>query len=76
MTPKFPNISVDLTAVDSNAYSIMGAVTTAMRRGGCSRDEQDAYRKEAMSGDYDNLIQVSMRTVNVTGGIEEDEDDQ
>lgn len=63
--PKFPNIEVDFSEQDGNALMIMGAVTKAMRRGGCSDDEINEYRKAAKSGDYDNVIRVTDETVTI-----------
>lgn len=62
---KHPEITVDLSDADGNAYALMGRATRAMRRAGVSADEIDAFRDEAMAGDYDHLIQTIMRTVNV-----------
>ena len=61
---KYPNINVAITTIDSNAFSIMGAVTKAMRRAGVDKTEIDAYFAEATSGDYDKVIQTSMKYVN------------
>ena len=38
-----------------------------MRRAGVDRDDQDAYVAEAKSGDYDNLLRVTMATVDCDG---------
>lgn len=62
---KYPNINVDLSRVDGNAFSIMGAVTRAMRSHGLSYDEEDAYRKEATSGDYNHLLITTGNWVNI-----------
>ena len=43
-----------------NCFAIMGAVREALRRAG-RHDEFETYKEEATSGDYDNLIQVTMR---------------
>jgi len=59
------DITVELTGIDGNAFSIMGAVTKAMRRAGVSRDEQDQYFKEARSGDYNQLLATTMEWVEV-----------
>jgi len=53
---KYPNISVQLIGVDSNAFSVLGVVAQALKRGGVDREEVLAFRKEAMSGDYDHLL--------------------
>jgi hypothetical protein len=63
--PKFPEVTVQLTGEDGNAFAIMGAVTKAMRRAGIDAAEIEAYRTESMSGDYDHLLQTAMATVNV-----------
>jgi hypothetical protein len=59
------DITVELTGIDSNAFSIMGAVTKAMRRAGVSSEEQDQYFKEARSGDYNQLLATTMEWVEV-----------
>ena len=59
------DITVELTGIDGNAFSIMGAVTKAMRRAGVSREEQDQYFKEARSGDYNQLLATTMEWVEV-----------
>jgi len=58
------DIKVKLVGEDGNAFAVMGAVSKALRRGGRG-DLVDEYRKEAMSGDYDNLLRVSMNYVEV-----------
>jgi hypothetical protein len=63
--PKYPNITVQLTGNDGNAFAIMGAVKTALRRGGVSKEEQDLYIEESTSGDYDNLLVTAMKWVDV-----------
>ena len=62
---KFPEIEVQLSGEDGNAFSIMGRVASAMRRGGVTQEEIDAFHEEAMSGDYDHLLQTAMKTVTV-----------
>lgn len=63
--PKYPDITVQLSGEDGNAYAIMGAVRQALRRAGVSEEEQKAYQEESMSGDYDNLLQTAFRWVTV-----------
>lgn len=53
----------DLVGVDGNAFSVMGYVLHAMRDCKMSRDAQEAYKKDAMSSDYDHLINVSIEMV-------------
>ena len=59
------NIEVQLVGQDGNAFAIMGAVTKALRQNGYTPDDIDEYKKAAMSGDYDNLLRVTMEWVEV-----------
>ena len=63
--PKYPNITVQLTGNDGNAFAIMGAVRKALKREKVSADEIAEYTKQSTSGDYDNLLRVSMSWVTV-----------
>jgi hypothetical protein len=62
---KYPDIIVKLTGRDGNAFSILGAVTNALRHGGAPEKEIDEYFEEAQSGDYDHLLRTTMQWVNV-----------
>lgn len=62
---KYPDVEVQLTGTDSNAFSIIGAVTQALRRHGVDRDEINKFRDEAMSGDYNNVLSTAMKWVDV-----------
>ena len=66
MSIKYPDIHVQLTGNDGNAFSIMGNVTREMKRNGVSLEEVNAFREEAMSGDYDNLLRTCMEWVDVS----------
>lgn len=63
---KYPEIEVQLTGEDGNLFAVMGAVIKALRRAGVSNGEIDEFQTEAMSGDYDNLLQTAMRWVDVS----------
>lgn len=52
-----------LVGVDGNAYAVMGYVQRAMKQEGFIKEEIDAYLQKAMSGDYNNLLCVSMEYV-------------
>jgi hypothetical protein len=62
---KYPDITVALTGRDGNAFSIIGSVSKALRRAGVSAEEIDKFRTEAMSGDYDHVLQTTMDWVEV-----------
>ena len=65
MEPKYPHIEVTLVGEDGNAFAILGRVMQALRRNKVSKEEIDAFKTEATSGDYDNLLQTVMRWVTV-----------
>lgn len=57
--------TVKLVGKDGNAFAILAAVEKAMKKAGCKKEEIDQYKKEAMSGDYDNLLRVTMKYCDV-----------
>ena len=61
--PKYPDVKVPLLGEDGNAFSIIGRTTKELKRAKVDRDEVEAYMKEAMSGDYDNVLRVTRRWV-------------
>ncbi len=61
--PRHPDVHVQLTDQDGNAFAILGRTAAALRRAGLAKDEIDAYFAEATSGDYDHLLQTTMRWV-------------
>jgi hypothetical protein len=65
MVPKYPDIRVQLTGKDGNAYNLLGLVNRALRQAGISQAERDAFRQEATTGDYDHLLQTVMRWIQV-----------
>ena len=66
MSIKFPEVEVQLTGNDGNAYAIMGAVQKAMRRAEIPQHEIEEYLNKSMnSQSYDELLQVALKTVTV-----------
>jgi len=63
---KYEEIEVELTGTDGNAFSIMGAVSLALKRGGVSREERDRYFEEATAGDYEHLLITTLNWVRVS----------
>lgn len=61
----YPDIVVKLVGTDGNAFAILGKVRKALQRNKVPQDKVETFTKEAMSGDYDNLLQVCMKWVNV-----------
>ena len=56
---------VKLIGQDGNAFAIMGRVKQALRRSGADREYIDKYLSEATSGDYNHLLAVSMKYVEI-----------
>ena len=65
MEPKYPEIEVQLTGEDGNAFFIIGRVSKALKRGGAKPEDIKAFSDKAMSGDYDNVLRTCMEYVNV-----------
>ena len=56
-----------LVGVDGNAYAIMDYTARALKWTGHRDLVEDMY-KRATSGDYDNLVQVCMRYIDIANG--------
>lgn len=66
MSVKYPNVKVQLSEQDGNAFSIIGRVCRALRKSGVSDAEVQEFTNEATSGDYDHLLQTAMKWVDVS----------
>lgn len=60
---RYPEVVVELTGRDGNAFAIMATVSRALRRAGVSEDEILAYREESQRGDYSDLLATALRWV-------------
>ena len=58
------NITVKLVCSDGNAFAVMGTVSRALKHGGHS-ELVEPFMKEAMSGDYDHLLQTVIEYVEI-----------
>lgn len=63
---KYPNVTVNLSGGDGNAFAIMGKVSGALHKAGVGSLTRDEFYAEATAGDYDHLLQTCMKWVNVT----------
>ncbi len=61
MNVKYPDVTVKLTGTDGNAFAIIGRCSAAARKAKVPADDIKAFQAEAMSGDYDNLLQTAMK---------------
>lgn len=63
--PRYPRVTVVLQGESGNAVAIIGRVDQAMRRKGVIKAIRDEFRQEAMSGNYEHLIQTVYEWVEV-----------
>lgn len=56
---------VKLVGEDGNAFSIIGRTRLAMKRAHVPEETIKEFQTEAMSGDYDHLLQTVMKYVDV-----------
>lgn len=62
---KYPNVEVQLSGEDGNAFMIMGKTQRALRRAGVPDETIREYLEESKLGDYDHLLQTTMNWVTV-----------
>jgi hypothetical protein len=58
LSPRYPEVHIQLTGEDGNAFMIIGLVQQALRDAGVSEEEVSQFNAAATSGDYDNLMQT------------------
>lgn len=63
--PKFPEVHVQLSGEDGNAFMIASRTRVAMERAGL-KEQAAEYFNEALSGDYDNVLQTTMAWVSTS----------
>lgn len=56
--PECKKIKFNLVGQDGNAFFILGAFVKQARKEGWSETEINVLREEAMSGDYNHLLNV------------------
>jgi len=65
--PKYPDIRVELSDDDDDdANPVLDSVTAALKKAGVAKDEIDAFVADATAGDYEHLLGVVMRWVEVS----------
>jgi len=62
---KYPEVVVELSGTDGNAYSILSRVSGALKKAGVDSKARDEFFAEATAGDYDALLRTAMRWVTV-----------
>lgn len=63
MEPQKPKVR--LVGENGNAFVIMSRVSAALKKAGYSADQITEYKNQAMKGDYDHLLRVTMKWVDV-----------
>ncbi len=63
---KYPDITVNLSNNDGNAFFIIARTVKALRRHGVDESIIAEYRDQALCGDYGNVLQTTMLWVYVT----------
>ena len=58
------DVTVKLVGEDGNAFYIMGKVIKELKKAGYDNLAKQ-YEMEAMAGDYENLLRVTMKFVEV-----------
>ena len=56
---------IKLVGVNGNAYNILGIAKEALMNADADSEYVDQYLEEAMSGDYDHLLQVTMEYADI-----------
>jgi len=65
MTPPATKPTVKLIGEDGNAFAILGLVTRALKKAGADKEYTDQYFNDAIAGDYDQLLYVTMEYVDI-----------
>jgi hypothetical protein len=58
--PLYPDITLPLSGEDGNALAILSRARRAATEAGLTFEERDRFQQEALSGDYDHLLQTCM----------------
>lgn len=66
MERKRVRVKLKLIGEDGNAYAILGKVRKQMKQEGWTKEEIKEYMDKATSGDYDNLLRVTMEYADVS----------
>jgi hypothetical protein len=57
----YPEVTVQLSGEDGNSLFIIGRCRHAARKAGVLNSEIEKFCEEAMSGDYDHVLQTCMK---------------
>jgi hypothetical protein len=57
---------LELVGADGNAFNVLGLARRAARKAEWPQEKIDAFLKEAMAGNYDNLLATCMKHFDVS----------
>lgn len=63
--PRYPEIKVDLSDDERNAFKVIGQVTLVLFREGVDDHEIDRFQNEAISTDRDHVLAVAEQWITV-----------
>lgn len=65
--PKYEDVyvGIDVNGVGGNAYAIIASVVSGMKSVGAPKSDIEAFRSEAISGDYEHLKEVCSEWVDI-----------
>jgi hypothetical protein len=61
--PKYPNVKIKIVGLPADKLSIVDTTTLALRKANVSEPEINVYQEEALAGDFDNCLAVTLATV-------------
>lgn len=62
---KYPNVTVQLSGQDGNAFAIIGAISRALRREVSVEAASDFQKAATSCKSYDELLMLALNTVEV-----------
>ncbi len=62
---RYPAVQVPLIDRDSNALAVVAAVSRALEQAGVRQEEITNFYDEALSGDYNTVLQTALRWITV-----------
>ena len=62
---RYPAVQVSLIGRDSNALAVVAAVSRALEQAGVRQEEITNFYDEALSGDYNTVLQTALRWITV-----------
>jgi 3-oxoacyl-[acyl-carrier-protein] synthase III len=61
--PKYSNVALKIGETDSDPCAVVNAAARALRKAGAPPEEIDAFMKEALSRDYNHVLNTTMAWV-------------